>query len=145
MLSNSYYKNTDGYYIAFRDSEKNGKDVTKFLEFCFKMAIEALDSIKQKVIFFIRDFALKDFYNHLRTEKKIKVRQYDLIRVLLENNMSFNLEKLFEDVHLLILYRKVSKATARRDIKELLQKGIIISTDKKEYVLNKNILDYIDN
>jgi Fic family protein len=59
--------------------------------------------------------------------------------------MLFNLEKLFEDIHLSILYRKVSKATARRDIKELLEKGIIVAIDKKEYILNRNILDYIDN
>lgn len=145
MLSNSYYKNTDGYYIAFRASEKDGRDITKFLEFCFKMAIESLDAIKKKVTFFIRDFVLKDFYSHLRSEKKIKARQYDLIRILLENDMLFNLEKLFEDIHLSILYRKVSKATARRDIKELLEKGIIVAIDKKEYILNRNILDYIDN
>ena len=78
MLSNFYYRNMNDYFWAFSRAQRNKEhDVTPFVGFVLKGIVESLNEIKGRIIFFIRQFALRDYYSFLRTQKKITQRQHD--------------------------------------------------------------------
>ena len=135
-LSNYYYRNVDDYYIAFSKSIKLKKKVTPFLEFMLKASVESLQGIKESIIYFIRKFALRDFYAFEKKHKRITKRQFDLLLLLLDNPIEFTLKDLLERSPFSILYSKVSSQTARRDLKRLTKNNILSVTDDSKYYLN---------
>ncbi len=139
-ISNYYYRNIDDYYIAFSKSIKLKKNITPFLEFMLKASVESLQGIKESIIFFIRKFALRDFYALEKQQKRITRRQLDLLLLLLDNQIQFNLKDLMEKSPFSILYRRVSTQTARRDLKKLTEKNLLYITDKNKYSLNLRVL-----
>jgi Fic family protein len=141
MLSNFYYQNIDEYFWAFSNSQKSKEhDLTPFLEFVHKGLVESLNKIKDRITFFIRVFALRDYYSFFRTEKILAQRQHDLLILLLDNLKPFKLGDLFTTTPYNILYGKVSERTARRDLKKLLDKGLLRLEDKNSYMLNLEVL-----
>ncbi|OPX29897.1 MAG: hypothetical protein B1H09_05710 [Gemmatimonadaceae bacterium 4484_173] len=139
-LSNYYYRNVDEYYIAFSKSIKLKYDPTSFLVFTLTGTAFSLTGIKDSIIRFIRVFALKDFYNHLKKRKSITSRQHALLTLLLENPTSFTLRDLNEKALFLALYFRVSVQTARRDLKKLSGAGYLTQTDDGKYSLNMTVL-----
>jgi len=139
MLSNYYYQNIDDYYWAFSNSEKNKQhDVTDFLEFVLKGVIESLNTIKSRIIFFIRKFTLKDFYLFLKKEKRISQRQQDLLNLLIDNfeQTSMNVKDLISKDPFNILYRNVTERTARRDLKRLIELDLISEQENNTCRIN---------
>jgi Fic family protein len=140
MLSNYYYQNKDDYLWAFSNTIKGkDNDVTPFLTFVLQGFKESLNEIKARIIFFIRKFTLRDFYMHLRNNRKITQRQYDLLITLLDYGRPFSLKELFSKNPFNIMYRNVSSRTAMRDLKKLvLLNGVnLIKQGKdKKYQLN---------
>ena len=140
MLSNFYYSNIDEYFWAFSKTRENKEnDMTHFLEFVLKGFVESLKEIKEKITYFIRQLALRDYYFFLHKNKHITQRQSDLLLVLLDKNIIFTLKDLFTQTPFSFLYRRVSERTARRDIDLLKEKNLLVSKDKK-YQLNYNAL-----
>lgn len=141
MLSNFYYRNMDDYFIAFsktiRDKES---DVTPFIKFSMIGFIESLRELKEKIIFYIRKFSLRDYYEHLRKEKLITQRQHDLLVILLETQGSFSLTDLFNEMPFKVLYRDVSSRTARRDLKKLTPL-LLDMVHRNKYELNWKALE----
>ncbi len=140
MLSNYYYQNKDDYFWAFSNTIKGkDNDVTPFLIFILQGFKESLNHIKARITFFIRKFTLRDFYMHLRNNRKITQRQYDLLTTLLDYGGPFSLKDLFSKNPFNIMYRNVSSRTAMRDLKKLvLLDGVnLIKQGKdKKYELN---------
>jgi len=142
MLSNFYYKNIDDYFWAFSLSERNDTyDITPFLEFFLKGLISSLEEIQAKIFWWIREFTLRDYYTHLKRNKDITQRQFDLLILLLEYLEKFSLKDLFEKDKFRILYRKVSERTARRDLKILQDRKLITLNEKGSYSLNHRVLE----
>jgi Fic family protein len=140
QLSNYYYRNVDDYYISFSKSIKLRKDVTPFLEFVLKASIESLEEIKSSIIYFIRKFALRDYYAFQKHQKLITKRQFELLLLLLDNNLGVTLKDLREKSPFSILYSSVSTQTARRDLKKLTEKNILHISDDNKYYLNLRAL-----
>lgn len=126
MLSNFYYKNIDDYFWAFSLSERNKEnDITPFLEFFLKGLIGSLEEIRRRIFALIREFTLKDYYSFLNKEKNITQRQHDLMNLLLKTGKPFTLKDLFDNDQLKIIYRNVTERTARRDLKNLTDRGLL--------------------
>jgi Fic family protein len=141
MLSNFYHKNMDDYFWAFSRARKNKEhDVTPFIGFVLQGVVESLNEIKGRIIFFIRKFALRDYYVFLRTGKQITQRQHDLLVMLLDELIPFTLGDLFSVSPFSVLYRNVSERTARRDLKKLHDVQLLYVAEGK-YHLNLRILE----
>ncbi len=145
MLSNFYYRNMDEYFIVFSATRKNkNHDVTPFLEFVLKGCIDSLNDIKERITYYIRKFALRDYYIFLKNNKTISQRQKELLNYLLEmeTKYSFTLNSLFNTIPLSFLYLKVSNRTARRDLQKL-EKLTLLKNNGTKYFLNWRSLDAI--
>jgi Fic family protein len=141
MLSNFYYRNMDDYFRAFSRARKNQEhDVTPFVGFVLQGVVESLNEIKERIIFFIRKFALHDYYVFLRTGKQITQRQHDLLVMLLDELIPFTLGDLFRVSPFNVLYREVSERTARRDLKKLYDAQLLYVAEGK-YHLNLRVLE----
>jgi Fic family protein len=139
-LSNYYYRNVDEYYIAFSQSIRLKRDTTPFLVFSLTGAVSSLTGIKNSIIGFIRVFTLKNFYSHLRKEKKLTSRQYGLLSILLDSPTVFNLKDLNTKPLFSALYLRVSTQTARRDLKKLTEASYLTANAEGEYSLNMHVL-----
>lgn len=139
-LSNFYYRNVDDYYIAFSKSIKLKKDVTPFLEFALNAAVHSLTKIKESIVCFIRKFTLRDYYTLQKQQKAITKRQFDLLSLLLNYPVHFDIKDLFYVPPFSFLYNRVSTQTARRDLKKLSSMELILLDDKGKYILNLRIL-----
>jgi len=141
-LSNFYYRNVDDYYIAFSKSIKLKKDVTPFIEFALNAAVHSLTKIKESIVYFIRKFALRDYYTFQKQQKAITKRQFDLLSLLLDYPVFFvfNIKDLLYVPPFSFLYNRVGTQTARRDLKKLSSMELILLDDKGKYILNFRIL-----
>lgn len=139
-LSNFYYRNVDDYYMAFSKSIKLKKEVTPFIEFVVKAAVDSLTRVKESIIYFIRVFSLRDYYTFLKQQKDITKRQFDLLSLLLDYPVHFVLKDLFSTSPFSLLYSKVSTQTARRDLKKLSSMNLISLDDEGKYFLNLRAL-----
>lgn len=139
-LSNFYYRNVDEYYNSFSKSIRIKKDASPFLEFSLGATVESLTTIKKTIIFFIRQFTLRDFYTFERRKKNLTARQFELLSLLLENSISFSLKELLETRPFSILYNKVTTQTARRDMKKLAAMGLLSVDEDNKYSLNFKVL-----
>jgi Fic family protein len=141
MLSNFYYKNIDDYFWAFSNSIKNKENnLTPFIKFSLQGFVESLKEIKENIIYYIRKFTLRDYYDFLKKKKHITLRQHDLLVMLLDYNKPFNLKDLFGEAPFKILYRNVSERTARRDLKKISEQFLNVTEDNK-YILNWRALE----
>lgn len=141
-LSNYYYRNIDEYYLAFSKTRKSKEyDVTYFLEFVLTGAIESLEEISESIIDHIRILTLKDYYQQLKSEKKISPRQHDLLSILLQDvTHQFTLSDILNHPALNILYRNVSPSTIRRDIKKLLHLNLLRVVQEQAFTINLSAL-----
>ncbi len=139
-LSNYYYRNVDHYYMAFSKSINLKKDVTPFIKFMLTASVESLKGIKNSIINFIRKFSLRDLYNFEGNRKAINKRQFDLLSLLLDNQINFALNDLLKKTPFSILYDKVSTQTARRDIKKLTAMNLLTIFEDNKYCINLRVL-----
>ncbi len=140
MLSNYYYRNLDDYYIAFSRTIKNkGKDVTPFLEFCLEGMVESLEKMKGRITLLIKRLVFREMLAQMKEGKDLTARQFDLLSLLLDAPRVFSLNDLMKNRPFSLLYKNVTKQTARRDMKRLLELGLIEEEREGVYSLNLNI------
>jgi Fic family protein len=131
MLSNYYYKNIHGYFIAFRDSEKSRTfDVNPFIKFFCKNLDSAVRELKSKVGGMALKIALPAYFFILRNEKRINERQLNLLQIMRETTKPICLASLYSDAVFKALYAKVSEQTARRDLNKLLGLNLLRRTGR---------------
>lgn len=141
MLSNYYYRHLDDYCVAFSSTIRNkGKDVTPFLEFCLEGVVESLVDMKGRITVPIRRLVFRELLVQLKDRKELTARQFDLLSLLLDAPRGFTLNDLMNDRPFSLLYKKVTKQTARRDVKRLLELSLILETDDGRYELNLNVV-----
>jgi len=137
MLSNYYYRNIDGYYFAFSETIKlKGKDVTPFLKFCLDGVTESLMDIKDRITDLIKKLVFREHLAQLKAQREITVRQFELLSLLLDDLRDFSLNDLMGERPFSLLYRKVTKQTARRDVKRLTELKLIAQDGENRYSLN---------
>lgn len=138
MLSNYYYRHVDDYYRAFSDTIRAEKDVTPFLEFNLRGVIESLQTMKTRIANLIRMLVMREHLHLLGSNKTISKRQNDLITLLLDDSSGkqFTLHELQKSLPYSMLYRKVSEMTARRDLKNLLDRKLLVVDADGRYSLN---------
>lgn len=139
-LSNYYYRNVDEYYNSFSKSIRTKKHATPFLKFSIEASVDSLSRIRKTIIYFIRQFSLRDFYRFEKQKKNITLRQFELLSLLLDNPVEFTLKELIETRPFSILYSNVTTQTARRDMKKLVSNGHLIADEDNKYSLNFRIL-----
>ena len=106
------------YYSALRSVQQNSDELTYFLEyFCYGLALE-IDKVKQRVSKLSRDLKLK---KELGRQVALTERQLILLELLQEQGQitSTDAQKVLPNI---------SVDTVLRDLKDLLEKGLI---DKK--------------
>ena len=139
-LSNYYYRNVDEYYNSFTKSIKLKKDTTPFLKFCLEASVDSLTRIKETIVFFIRKFSLRDYYRFEKQNKLLTSRQFALLDILLDNPVNFTLKDLHESNPFSILYSRVTTQTARRDLKKLASKQLLMVDKENTFSLNFRVL-----
>ncbi len=139
-LSNYYYRNVDEYYNAFSRGIKSKKDASPFLRFCLEASVDSLEKIKQIIVFYIRKFSLRDFYSFEKQQKTLTTRQFELLSLLLDNPVEFTIKELHEKRPFSILYSRVTTQTARRDLKKLASKNLLLIGENNKYSLNFRVL-----
>lgn len=135
-LSNYYYRNVDEYYNSFSKGIKLKNDTTPFLKFCLEASVDSLTRIKETIIFFIRKFSLRDYYRFEKQQKRLTARQFELLYILLDNQPSFTIKELQEVRPFSFFYSKVTTQTARRDLKKLVSKKLLLIDENNKYSLN---------
>ncbi len=130
MLSNYYYKTVDEYYSVYIQSEK-GKtgNITPFIRFVLNGVISSITEIKDGIVSSIRTLVLSDLIRSLRDRKRITQRQSDLMQILMDEPRTVTSKELYSAHPFRILYRKVSLDTAKRDLKRLTERGLLIMED----------------
>jgi len=140
MLSNYYYRYMDDYFWAFSNSINSKEyDVTPFLDFALTGFLTSLNEMRKTITFYIRQFALRDYYPFLRKDRALTQRQHDLLFLLLDNLGPFTLKDLFTKPPFTGLYGKASERTARRDLRKLSDKKLILE-ENGGYRLNYRVL-----
>lgn len=140
MLSNYYYRKMDDYYWAFSNSIKSKEnDISPFIEFFLNGVVDSLKEIKESIAYYIRRFTLREFYAILRKNRSLSKRQHDLLVILLENHQIITVSDLFEKPPFSVLYGKVGRPTAMRDLKKLVSMNFLKTIDKG-YELNRERL-----
>ena len=142
MLSNFYYKHIDDYFWSFSLAERNKEgSIAPFLEFFLKGLLVSLEEIRLRIFALIREFTLKDYYAFLQKQKTITQRQYDLMNLLIKTGKPFVLKDLFDDDQLKIIYRRVTERTARRDLKNLTDCGLLgMNPESSQYFPNPHVI-----
>ena len=112
---------------------------THFLEFVLKGVIESLIEIKDRIIYFIHKFTLREYYTFLLKEMRLNRRRHDLLTILLDESGPFSFDDLFIVPKFRVLYKSVSQRTAKRDLKALCEQKLL-NCKKDEYSLNLRVL-----
>ncbi|NTU54339.1 MAG: Fic family protein [Chlorobiaceae bacterium] len=143
MLSHYYYRHVDDYYRAFSDTIRAKKEVTPFLEFNLRGVIESLQQMKTRIAILIRMLVMREHIHILSSKKSISKRQGDLLTLLLDDasGKPFTLQELRHSMPYSLLYQKVSEMTARRDLKNLLEKKMLTTDTKGRFALNLHGFD----
>ena len=119
-MSSSILDDRKGYYHILETSQKDGLDITAWLEW-FLHTVQA--SLRQALGHIDRVVAKARFWQQHRTHSLLP-EQLKLINRLLDGG-----ERAFEDGITASKYQaaaKVSKATATRHLADLLEKGLLV-------------------
>lgn len=143
MLSNYYYREIDGYFMAFSECRKSKEnDITPFIIFALKGAIDSLNEVKIRVTYYIRKSALKNYFRSLKMSKKVTKRQLELLNLLLDapEDQFVTINSIQRDLPYRTLYSTVSDRTARRDLTNLSELHVLRSNSGK-FQLDRQILN----
>jgi len=143
-LSNYCYRHMDAYFWAFsRSIKSHNKDVTAFVSFFFEGLVESLAEIKDRAMWFVRKFALRDYYAFLRQKRSITKRQHELLGVLLESPQLVVTHSTLRTIpQTAPMYSGVTLRTASRDLFKLKKQNLVLPGDDG-YRLNWHALDSV--
>lgn len=140
-LSRYYLEHIDEYFLAFnlaRKAEDNKEPYpnTVFAEFFLEGMLNVLNLLHDRVNRIIAVLLYETSLNTKLQSKDINVRQFTIINNLLPHGLEHQLSKVQSQSWYLGLYQKLSPKTRARDLKGLVEKGLIIITaDKKVKLL----------
>jgi len=116
-LSQTIEKNKQAYYGALK-SAQSAMDITEWISYFVDVALAAQQFAEDLVAFSLKKIRFFDTYKQLLNERQLKVIKKMFAAGPAGFEVGMNAEKY-------IALTKVSKATATRDLQDLLQKGAI--------------------
>lgn len=143
MLSNYYYKEIDEYFISISLSKKSKNyDITPFVKFVLKGAIESLNEVRSHITSHIRKSVLQGYFIELQHNKKISKRQLEFLNLLVElpKNHEVTINGIQRELPFRTLYASVSNRTARRDLMKLHELNLLKITGAG-FMLDRQVLN----
>lgn len=135
MLAGYYYKNQDRYFLSFSQTKRKSKDTTPFLLFVLEAVNSCLDELKNRVYGYLYDLTMREFLSIMKNDGDLNGRQYDLIQLMMDEDVEISLAGLHIEKPFVYLYKDVTEQTARRDIKKLSDLNLLKTDDGKNYHL----------
>jgi len=142
MLAGFYYKNMDRYFLAFSQTKRKSKDTTPFLLFVLEAVNACLDELKNRVYGYLYDLTMREFLNIMKNDGDLNNRQYELVLLMMEEDIEITLASLHTEKPFVYLYNGVTEQTARRDIKKLSDLNLLKSDNSKSYHLSFDMLTF---
>jgi Fic family protein len=139
-LSRYYLEHIDEYFSVFnlaRKAEKN-KELypnTVFVEFFLKGMLSVLNLLHDRVNRIIAILLYETSLNAKLQNKEINLRQFTVVNNLLPHGIEHPLSRVQSQAWYQGLYQKLTPKTRARDMKGLVEKGLIIMTDDKKLKL----------
>lgn len=127
LLSVVYNINITEYYRAVSEFYATS-NITAFIRFISDALSVSVAEIRDSNFAKYSDVISADYLANLLREKVIIKRQYDLLNLIKQNNLSFTQEDLQLKKPFTKLYGKVSRTTVSRDIKKFEELGLIRKT-----------------
>jgi len=135
MLASHYYCNKDEYFLSFSSTKRKSKDTTPFLKFVLDAVNACLDELKNRVYGYLYDLTMREFLNIMKNDGDLNTRQYELVLLMMEEDVEISLAGLQTEKPFVYLYKDVTEQTARRDLKKLSDMNLLKSEDSKNYHL----------
>lgn len=139
MLSNYYYRFKDEYFTVISETAKSN-DMTPFFVFFLTAFYEELKLIQHEIIPTLKIFMLGDFIRFLSKSKGVTKRQEALLEILLKSVKDVSIDELYRRPDFSGHYKNVSLSTARRDLKKLVDMGLLLQNEKR-YFINLDFLN----
>lgn len=129
-LSRYYLENIDAYFTIFNTARKaaEGKELypnTEFVEFFLKGLLNAINRLHDRVNSLVGYLLYDSILSSLLQQKKIGTRQFTLINNLLPLGAEHDLKKVQAQTWYKGLYEKLTVRTQYRDIKKLIDHGVV--------------------
>lgn len=139
-LSRYYLAHIDEYFTVFnlaRKAEDNKEQYpnTVFIEFFLTGMLEVLNLLHDRVNRIIAILLYETSLNAKLQSKEINIRQFTIINNLLPHGIEHPLKYLQSQTWYTGLYQKLTSKTRSRDLKGLVQQGLISITDDKKVKL----------
>lgn len=137
ILVQIYKGNKSEYYKHVSEFYKSS-DATSFINFVCEFIKDDVFAVRDKNFEAFSTVISEKHLDKLLENKEIIKRQYELLKLLKENKLTFRQEDLQLKALFTKLYGKVSRTTVTRDITKLLNLGLIIETSEG-FVFNEKI------
>lgn len=143
ILSDYYNKTRDLYYKRLEGASANS-DVMEFLKYSVQGFREQIKNQVAAVQIFQRDIAWRSFVDEtfaseMSTEKT--KRQKDLVLNLSENELLSVSGLLLKNLYVKTFYSSKSPRTLRRDLDDLVSKGLVEEVSSSLYRANTRVMD----
>ncbi len=139
-LSRYYLEHIDEYFTVFnltRKAEENREQYpnTVFIEFFLEGMLNVLNLLHDRINRIIAMLLYETALNTKLQMKDINIRQFTIINNLLPHGIEHQLKYLQSQAWYMVLYQKLTSKTRARDLKGLVDEGLIIVTDDKKVKL----------
>jgi len=131
----SYYlKHIDHYFALFNfcrkaSNKKRDYPNVEFVSFFLEGMLETINNLHDRVNGMVNVVLFETQIKRLHDQKEINDRQYMIINEILRKGTASNLKELQRSIWYLSLYRKLTDKTRRRDMKQLIEMGLLSIND----------------
>lgn len=136
-LSSQIIKNRKSYYDVLESTQKSSGEITQWIYWYVSMFIKSIEDSKKLIE---KSLFIAKFYK-IHADKNFNPRQWKVLKKLLEHLPDDFIGGLTNKKYVSIT--STSPETAKRDLKELLEKGILLQNEGKgrstSYRLNKEL------
>ena len=135
-LARAYLEHIDEYFLVFntsRKSEKKAREVanTPFVEFFLKRLREVFFSLHARTNQLVSILLYENYVSSCYREKKINERQYMIINNLLPKGYEHPIKTVQSQAWYAGMYEKLTRKTRDRDLRKLVDLGLISIKDKE--------------
>lgn len=141
-LANYHYRHRDDYIEQLNKARfvDNG-NLTSFVKYCLRAFLHELKGVQQSILEYIKLIAFKDFVLEAAKVGEINMRQLNVMQFLLDGGILYSEEyRNKKAAWITHLYNNVTAKTAQRDLKKLIELGLVYERDKRLYP-NISIMD----
>lgn len=138
-LSRFYLQHIDDYFSVFNIARKKQEDHDKhpntvFVELFLHGMLHVLNELHNRVNRIMAFILYENALNNLVNTRQINSRQYSIVHTLLQKGQTHAIKDIQSQTWYTLLYRKLSAKTRTRDLKQLVELGLI-SVNKEHITL----------